>query len=181
MRNGGLRSGCHIGFARALPARDRGMHSTASTIPLSPQRRCGRESNDWRPLLHDGRGELVHTRTACGTAGCEAAATSDLQGPSRRGTGECTAPRAQSPFHRKDDVAASQMTGGRFCMTAAGNLFTQGRHAERRAAVTACKSPSGRISPPNGLHIDTEGLPVSKRSPANPTCGNQLTDRLRNS
>ena len=53
----------------------------------------------------------------------------------------------ESPFHRKDDVAASQMTGGRFCMTAAGNLFTQGRHAERRAAKRLphriCKGPPG--------------------------------------
>ena len=44
-------------FARALPARDGGMHSEASTIPLSPQRRCGRQSKDWRLLLYDGRWE----------------------------------------------------------------------------------------------------------------------------
>ena len=45
------------GFARALPARDGGMHSEASTIPLSPQRRCGRQSKDWRLFLYDGRWE----------------------------------------------------------------------------------------------------------------------------
>ena len=126
------------------------MHSEASTIPLSPQRRCGRQSKDWRLLLYDGRWEhRSHKVGIPRQTAAEQQPHQTLQGPSRQGTGECTAKRAQSPFHRKGDVAVSQKTGGCFCMTAVGNTVHirseyQGRRLRSSSHIRLCKGPPGK-------------------------------------